>query len=106
MSLTFLVIRADWSAQVAVGMDLWRANGPVREPRILFYGRPRRWRGERERLGRVSGNGQAWDLEDPGVEERWHDELGFHTRHRLELVIPTQPESVGALFWVETEPAG
>ena len=106
MSLLFMVVRGQWSGQVPVGLDLWRTNGPVMEPRILFWGRPRSWRGDRERLGRVSGNGQAWDLEDPAIEERWTDDQGHHVRHRLELIDTIERQSVGALFWVETRPPG
>jgi hypothetical protein len=106
VSLLFLVVRGVWSGQVPVGLDLWRRDGPIVEPRLLFWGRPRAWRGERERLGRVSGNGQHWDLEDPAIEERWNDEQGHHVRHRLELIAPFERHSVGALFWVETEQAG
>jgi hypothetical protein len=76
------------------------------EPRILFWGQPRRWRGERTWIGRVTGNGQTWDLEDPTVEERWSDQNGSHIRHRLELIDIYDPQSVGALFWVESQQAG
>lgn len=106
MSLLFLVVRGLWSGQVPVGLDLWRRDRPVMEPRILFWGRPRPWRGERQGLGRVSGNGQVWDLEDPTIEERWSDADGHHVRHRLELVAVHDRQSIGALFWVESQPAG
>ncbi len=76
------------------------------EPRILFWGRTQIWSGNRRRLGRVTGNGQTWDLEDPGIEDSWSDDTGQHVRHRLVIVDTRQPQSVGALFWVESGPAG
>jgi len=106
VSLVFLVVRGSWSGQVPIGLDLWRRDGPVMEPRILFWGRPRSWRGEREALGKVTGNGQAWDLVAPGVEERWTDDQGTHVRRRLELIDPWERVSVGALFWVESQQPG
>ena len=106
MSLSFHVTRPGWKGRVLVGLSLWTRTDPVMEPRILFHGRSQNWSGGRERLGRVAGGGQQWDLVDLGVEEIWQDANGRNTRHRLRLIDPNLPIEVGVLYWVETRPPG
>ena len=106
MSLSFHVTRPGWTGRVLVGLSLGGRTDPILEPRILFHGRSLNWHGERDRLGKVSGGGQHWDLEERDIEEIWQDAKGRHTRHRLRIIDPNLPIEVGVLYWVETRPPG